>query len=297
MPVGPPTGRVALATCAQAPDLDQEGQLLARCLRDQGVRVSPEVWDDDTVEWSDYQLVVIRSTWDYALRRGAFLQWSATVASQTALANPLDLVEWTTDKRYLRDLERAGVPVVGSRFVGPDEDPEHDLLAVEHVVKPTVSAGSKDTLRLSAGQRDRSVGHVEAIIDNGRTALIQPYLAEVDEHGETALIYLQGRFSHAIRKGPILHGDGDLIQGLHAEEEISARIPSTSELAVGSQAIAAIPGSQTPPLYARVDLLPSEEAGPLVLEVELAEPSLFLEYDEMAATTLATAIRDRLRSW
>lgn len=284
--------RVAIATASQVPDLDAEGRLLARCLRDRGVGVAAEVWDDPDVAWADYDLVVIRSTWDYPRKRDAFLQWAGVVSEQTLLANPVAMVEWTTDKRYLDDLVSAGVPIVESSFVGPGDDPHHALIDVEHVVKPTVSAGSKDTLRLSAGQRARSVAHIEAIIESGRIALIQPYLRAVDDHGETALIYFDGEFSHAIRKSSILERDGSLIGGLHAEEEIRARSPSGRELEVGAQAMAVIPGSSTdaPPLYARVDLLPGDQGDPRVLEIELAEPSLFLQHHVGAAAALTAAI-------
>ena len=163
------------------------------------------------------------------------------------------------------------------------------------MVKPTISAGSKDTLRVTAGRYERSITQVEAILDSGRTVLVQPYIARVDEEGETALIYIDGQFSHAIRKGPILERGADTVDGLYAGEEISPREATDRELAVGSQAVATIPGSvESPPLYARVDLLPNDKFDPLVLEVELAEPSLFLQHCEPSAACLATAIRARL---
>ena len=30
-----------------------------------GVDASPAVWDDDGVDWAHFDLVVVRSTWDY----------------------------------------------------------------------------------------------------------------------------------------------------------------------------------------------------------------------------------------
>lgn len=286
--------RIALATASEVPDLDAEGQLLADRLRERGLEARAEIWDDDSVVWEDFDLVVIRSTWDYPTRRAEFVAWAEEVERRTRLANPARLIRWTTDKRYLQDLAEAGVPIVESVFLAADQGSEHPFLHVEHVVKPSASAGSKDTHRISAGRPERSRECVEAIQRSGRTALIQPYLPAVDVEGETALIYLDGQFSHAIRKGAILRADAAAVEGLYAEEEIESRVPSQAELTVGSRALAAVPGAEgTPPLYARVDLLPLS-GSPVVLEVELAEPSLFLEHHPQGASPLAEAIRRRL---
>lgn len=285
---------VALATAAEVRDLDDEGRLLAEQLAELGVDAGAVVWDDPSVRWQAFDLVVVRSTWDYAPRRTEFLAWADGLA---AIANPAPLLRWSTDKRYLDDLRAAGVPIVPSLFVTGGDSLEHAFLDQEHVVKPTVSAGSRDTLRIGADDRARSHDHLRSILDGGRTALVQPYLDGVDELGETALIYIDGVFSHAIRKGPLLQPGGGLVEGLFAEEEIRRRDPSEAELAVGERAMAAIPDrAGGPPLYARVDLLPTTDSGPLVLELELAEPSLFLEHYPDAAGRLAHVIARRLQS-
>lgn len=287
---------VALVTAEEVRDLDDEGQLLARRLREVGVDVSAEVWDDPTVIWAEFDLVVVRSTWDYALRHEAFVAWADRVTEQSRIANPAELLRWSTDKRYLDDLAAAGVPVVPSTFIGSHDSREHELLGHPHVVKPAISAGSKDTVRIEADGADLSRRHIGAILGSGRTALVQPYLAGIDEGGETALIYIDGSFSHAVGKGPILRPGAGLVDGLVAAEEVAARDASEAELAAGARAIAAIPSTgEGPPLYARVDLLPDAQGGPLVLELELAEPSLFLQYHEPAAERFANAIYRRLR--
>ena len=291
--------RVGLATAAEVGELDDEGRLLADRLIAHGALAEPAVWDDPDVDWARFDVVVLRSTWDYAPRRGEFLAWAEHVAAVSRLENDLARVRWSTDKAYLLDLEAAGVPVVPSAFVeGPTTD--HPFLGVEHVVKPSVSAGSQDTLRLAAGDSEASRTHLAAIHASGRTALVQPYLGAVDELGETALVYLRGEFSHAARKGPLLAPGGGLVPGLFAEEDISAVTATEDQLAVAARALAvagtlagAVAG---PPLYARVDLLPDPARGPVLLELELAEPSLFLLLEPDAADRLARAILDDARS-
>ncbi|MFY0406688.1 ATP-grasp domain-containing protein [Solicola sp. PLA-1-18] len=283
--------RIALATAREVADLDDEGKLLASALRERGADVTAAVWDDAGVDWSGFDLVVVRSTWDYATRVAEFLAWAEDVEAVTGLANPLPLLRWTTDKHYLLDLADAGVPIVPSEFLEPGDDPTHGLLDVEHVVKPAVSAGSKDTLLLGAHEADRSRAHAARLLDEGRSVLVQPYVAEVDEAGETAVVTVDGDASHAIRKGAILQRGGDLVEGLFAPEDITAREPSDDEVAVAERALAAVPGGVTP-LYARVDLLPTPD-GPVVLELEMAEPSLFLGFADGAADRLADAVLRR----
>jgi hypothetical protein len=122
--------------------------------------------------------------------------------------------------------------------------------------------------------------------------MVQPYLHEVDEHGETALLYLDGRFSHAMRKGPLLTPDMDLVADLFAQEDMSPREPSAAERAVAEAVLAAVPEEYGDLLYARVDLLPSPD-GPRLLELELTEPSLFLDHHRPAVDVLADAVLRR----
>ncbi len=216
------TRRVALATCAEVPDLDEEGRLLLAALDRLGVRAEPATWDDPDVAWAGYDLVVVRSTWDYAERRDDLLAWAGRVEDLTALCNQTALLRWSSDKRYLDDLAAAGLPVVPSWFLAPGQGAGHPWLGAPHVVKPSVGAGSRDALRLRADEAERSAEHVAALQAGGRTALVQPYVASVDTRGETALVYLDGAFSHAMRKGPLLREGAGLVDGLFAAEEMTA---------------------------------------------------------------------------
>ena len=156
-----------------------------------------------------------------------FLGWAA---SQAVLFNPLEFIRWNVDKRYLLELERAGVPIVPTRFVGPGETIDLPPDWPEVVVKPSVSAGSRDTARY--GRDDPAAGlHIGRLQAAGRTAMLQPYLADVETAGETSLIFIDGRLSHAIRKGPLLQPDGAMTTELFARRRSrheAHRLPSST---------------------------------------------------------------------
>jgi hypothetical protein len=289
--------RVALVTCAELPELDTDERLVLAPLAARGVAADPVVWDAPGIDWSGYDLVVLRSPWDYVPRRDEFVAWASDVPT---LLNPADIVRWNTDKRYLADLAAAGVPVVPTTWVAPGyrwSPPP----AGEYVVKPAVSAGSKDTGRYDLANdehRRLAVAHVERLQAANRVVMVQPYLAAVDTVGETALIYLAGSdglvYSHAIRKGPMLTGPDLGVDGLYKEEKIEARTPTAAEMATAERVLAAVPGGAGRLLYARVDLIPGPDGTPLLVELELTEPSLFLGYADGAADRLADAIVSRL---
>jgi glutathione synthase/RimK-type ligase-like ATP-grasp enzyme len=270
--------RIGLATCSALPRGDADEQLLAAALPE----AEWAVWDDPAVDWDSFDLVVVRSTWDYQARRDEFLAWARSVPR---LVNPAAVLEWNTDKRYLAEVPGA-VPTLfvapGERFAGP---------AGDYVVKPTISAGSRDTARFGDGDGERAQALVASIHASGRTAMVQPYLAGVDDHGETALLYFGGRFSHAIRKGPILKPGAEPHEDLFAAEDIAARVPAADERALGDRVLQAVRdrfGGDLP--YARVDLVPGPD-GPQLLELELTEPSLFFSYADGAAERFAAILK------
>jgi hypothetical protein len=284
--------RVALVTCAELPELDEDDRLLRAELERRGVEVRPAVWDDPAVEWDGFDLAVLRSPWDYVQRRDAFLTWARGVPR---LRNDADVVAWNTHKGYLRDLAAAGVPVVHTDWI----EPGGDFSAPDgaYVVKPAVSAGSKDTGLYRPGDERLASGLVSRILDSGRTVMVQPYLDSVATAGETALLFFgdgdgRPRFSHAARKGPMLTGPDRGGDELFVPEEITARQPSADEIEVAEAALAAAPDGL---LYARVDLIRGDDGAPVVVELELAEPSCFLGTSDGAAARFADAITARLR--
>lgn len=297
--------RVALVTCAALPDLDPDDQLLTAPLADRGITAEPVRWDATGVDWNGYDLVVLRSPWDYVPRRDEFVAWAATVPR---LVNPAAVVRWNTDKRYLDDLAAAGVPVVPTTWVAPGDAWQLPATG-EYVVKPAVSAGSVDSGRYDLAdpeQRQLAERHLERLGRAGRLAMVQPYLAAVDTVGETALLYFAGpdglTFSHAIRKGAMLTGPDRGDAELYRPERISPRVPSPAEHAVAERVLAALSGIDALAadaarlLYARVDLIPGPDSTPMVVELELTEPSLFFRHSAGAAARFADAIVNRLGS-
>ena len=289
--------RVALVTAAPARGLDEDMPLLLPALGGRGLPAREVVWDDPAIDWGGFDLVVVRSTWDYFARRGEFLAWAERVGAVATLHNPASILAWNTDKRYLRELAGAGVAIVPTTFLAPGE-PLVLLSPTELVVKPAVSAGSNDTARYDAADGAAARAHVERLQAQGRVAMVQPYQRAVDVHGETALVYFDGELSHAIEKGAIFAARPEIVGGLFAREEIRPRTPSPAEVAAGASVLRALaallPAGSLPLLYARVDLVPLADGSPAVLELELCEPSVFLAHAEGAAERFAAAIARRL---
>jgi O-ureido-D-serine cyclo-ligase len=303
--------RIALVSAREALALDEDMEPLAVALREAGAEVATPFWDDAAVDWRSYSAAVLRSTWDYVERIDEFLPWAERCAQQTVLLNPPAVVRWNTDKHYLLELAQQGIPVVPTRFVEPGSiaaqqierflgDGADALTAgrtdsfAEFVVKPSIGAGSKDTARYRRREVARATDHLARLLAQGRSAMLQPYLGRVDEVGETALIYLGGEFSHAIRKGPLLRAGAALVAGLFAPEQITPRQPPSDELAVARQAYAALGSSR--PAYARIDVIRDADDSPVVLELELTEPSLFFAHAPGSAQRFARVVLERAGS-
>lgn len=286
------SGRLALATSERGLRLDPDLPIAARALRASGFAVDLVRWDDEAEDWDRYDLAVVRSCWDYAWRREEFLAWAAAVPR---LRNTVEVLRWNTDKTYLRDLEKAGLPVVPT--VWDPETPGDLPDADEWVVKPSVSAGSRDTARWA--DPGEALAHAGHLVGAGRAAMVQPYLARVDDAGETALLFLGGRFSHAVRKGPLL-ARGEGVRNDRDSRGDLRPVEATGEQRELARAVLAtvgdlVPGAP-PPLYARIDLVPDAGGRPVLLELELTEPSLFLpQAPDRALGRLADAVREALR--
>jgi glutathione synthase/RimK-type ligase-like ATP-grasp enzyme len=284
--------RVALVSAASAKHLDDDLPPLVRAL--EGAGACPEIvaWDDDAVEWRAFDAAVVRSAWDAAARRAEFVAWAR--AMPVRLMNGPDVLAWNTEKTYLLDLASKGVPITPTTYVRPGD--AIDLPEGEIVVKPAVSAGSLDTARYAAAARAEAEEHVRRLVGQGRVTMVQPYQRAVDAHGETGLIYFGGVFSHAIRKGPILVPGTAFVEGLFAQETISPRTPAADERAIAERTLDAVPFGRDALLYARVDIVRGTDGAPIVLELELTEPSVYLKHGAGAAERFARAICARLAS-
>ena len=292
--------KIALVTAIAAFSLDEDLAPLQQALQRAGIHAYVVAWDDPTVSWSRFDAALLRSTWDYSERLPEFLAWAARVSALTQLLNPLEVVRRNTDKHYLGELARLGLAVVPSTFVEPGEDPvsalgaflEKYASAEEFVVKPAVGAGSRGAQRHGRDQTGAASAHIGRLLAEKRSVLLQPYLSSVDQAGETALMFFDGVFSHAIRKGALLQRDEGPTRALFAPEKITARIPGKDELALAKAILAALPGD--PLAYARVDLIRAADGAPCLLELELTEPSLFFAFSEGAADRFAAVLLRRL---
>ena len=288
------TAPIALVTCAQLAGRE-DAQELDAALSALGMHSTWQVWNDPAVDWPALGLAILRSTWDYPRDRRAFLAWAESVPR---LANAVDVVAWNSDKRYLGDVAAAGIPVVPSEWSDPGEPV--NLPTGEFVVKPSVGAGSRGVGRFGPDAHAAARSHAAALHDAGRVVMVQPYLADVDTSGETALIYFDGAFSHAVRKAPMLpeatvHDVGpDGTAGIVVPERITTHRADPDELRLGARVMALLRGRfGADLLYARVDVIPTPY-GPVVLELELIEPSLHFRYDQDAAARFAASVSRRL---
>jgi hypothetical protein len=276
---------VILATASQLPRPDDDDPLLRGALAAAGVAAETRAWDDAAVEWGGARACVIRSTWNYVRHADAFLAWAARCAAATALWNPLPIVRWNSHKRYLVELAQAGLSVVPTRLAPRGRAADLEQLAGdwdEVVIKPAISAGSYRTLRVARRDRARGQAHLELVLAD-EDALVQPFLPSVEGYGERALIWIDGALTHAVRKSPRFAGEPQRVS--------DAAAIASDEASLATAILARVPG---PLLYARVDLARDADGHPCLMELELIEPSLFLDRSPAALDRLAAAIRARV---
>jgi glutathione synthase/RimK-type ligase-like ATP-grasp enzyme len=279
--------RIAIAT-ADFDDVnfDPDGQILIDALAEVDLEGSMCVWDDESVEWLDFDLTVIRSTWDYTDDLPGFLAWARAIPR---LLNPLPIIMYSTDKHYLGDLARRSHRIVPTTFC--DVGTEPDFPDGPFVVKPTVGRGAIDAEKYHDGERERALAHVRELHAGGRDAMIQPYISSIDHDGERALVFIDGRFSHAMTKAAMLNTPAEVRDAQFRRRQMSLAngepdAVAFAETVMNEETFRGI-------LYGSVDLVQMPE-GWAIMELELVEPSLFLAYDDRAPGKLAQAIRARL---
>ncbi len=252
-----------------------------------GVEVEVVDWDDPTADWSRFDRVVLRSTWDYPERLPQFLSWLEQVAAVTELVNGFATVKWNLDKRYLAELHSAGIPITATSFVAPRASPSFP--DGDFVVKPAVGAGSRDAASYGPDHHDIAAEHVARLHRSGTTVLVQPYLASVATDGEWPMVFFGGRFSHAASKRVTLPRAGE-IRGLFATEANAGHQANQAQIDIAQNAVDVISARLGTPSYARVDLVRDDAGAFCVLEVELIEPSLFLAQADPAAAHRFAAV-------
>ncbi|MET0343285.1 MAG: hypothetical protein ABW252_19910 [Polyangiales bacterium] len=275
-----------IATCSELSEPDPDRAPLDAALVDAGVRACWLAWDDPAIDWSAPVPTVVRTTWNYHLDLPSFLAWSERVARAAPLWNPPDVIRTNTHKGYLVELSQRGVPVVPTTLVARGTTGAPSIASLGHsrvVVKPAVGAGSVGT-RAFAGDDPEADAHALRLAAD-RDVLVQPYVASVDGHGERSLVWIDGVFTHQVRKSPRFAGDS---------ESVTGPFPITpDEAAVGHAALAPWRDQL---LYARVDLARDAAGAPMVMEVELTEPSLFFALGSGSAERFVAGIARRLRA-
>jgi len=279
--------RMALVTCERPMERDEDADFIVPALRRKGVEVDAPAWSAGGVEWSTYDMVKLSTPWDYHERPDEFRAWLREAAAASNLQNSLPIVEWNLDKRYLRELDGGGVETIPTVWSEPGGEgaavAELDRLGWEMVViKPVVDLGAMNLVRVPIAMAERMLGHYD------RPVMIQPYLESVESAGELSVVFVAGERTHALRKVPA-RGDfrvQPLYGGTHEAVE-----PTAEEIDAAERAVAIAPGE---PLYARVDIVSGEGGRPLVIELELIEPSLYLDVHPPAAVMLADEMLARV---
>ncbi|MCA9305558.1 MAG: hypothetical protein KDA16_03445 [Phycisphaerales bacterium] len=293
-----PPKRIAIITCETLPEPDPDEPILLDALRAAGMEAHMLAWDAPPNSPkhgnpSDYDLCVIRSSWNYYHDPDAFLAWIDSCASRSTLLNPAPVVKWNIHKHYLRDLQRADLPIVPTEFVNRGESVSFiDIMRARNwtdaVIKPCVSAASFNTRRFSLDQSNAAQRFLDQLTYSA-DAMLQPYMRSVDTAGERSIMWIanhgNGGVTHAIRKNPRFAGQ---------DESVSGSLPVTdTERALFDRTLAALPFSASDLLYARLDLMPDDTGAQRISELELIEPSLFLLQEPRALSALVDAIAAR----
>jgi len=280
--------RIALATCVAFPHLAPDDQLLGEALAACGARPQPVVWDDEAVVWGDFDACVVRSVWDYHFKHERFLAWARRVGAEIPLWNGPELLAWNSEKSYLRGLAERGLPTIPTAWVARGEAAKlSELLAArgwaEAVIKPTVDLGALNLRRVHDGGDGIDQIAFEGLLTQ-HDVMVQPYLESIAAAGETSLIYVGGELRHTVRKRP---REGDFRVQPSWGGSVGAVEPSAAELEVAAATLAALDEA---PLYARVDLVAGSDGSPLLIELELIDPHLFLAERLDTAAALADAV-------
>ena len=288
---------IALVSGAEAREFDTDLPYLSRALGDRGIITEVVDWDNASIDWSRYSMAIIRSPWDYHRRYPEFLTWLDAVSAATTLQNSAEIIRWNTNKEYLTELVDAGIGIVPTTFVHSAEElvtiTNDGMLERDIVVKPTISAGSNNTERHEESPV-KAAAHLGFLLDAGFVAMVQPYQRFIDERGETGMVYFNGQLSHSFRKGAILATGENVKNGLFTVEEIAPRTASGQERELGKAVMTFVKKKWGEfPLYARVDVVRGSAGVPVVMELELAEPSFFLQVDHEAPSRFASAVLAR----
>ena len=245
-------------------------------------------WNDKSIAWESFDAAVIRSAWDYVPVREEFLQFAKNIETKTKLFNSSEVMKWNTNKTYLSILENKGVPIIPTKFANNlDEALSAIRWAFEKApavaIKPTVGAGAR--LAGKASTEVEAIDYVKKILEAKRTVIIQPYILSVDDEGEKAIIVINGEISHAAKKVPALTkgGHGDAAGQLEITTEMRDIVKNISNAVSEWNDL----------LFARIDVVRMGEKL-VLMELELTEPWLFMQFRPEAGVDLFKALKHRI---
>lgn len=283
--------KIAIVTYAENPSIQPDDLFFADVLKSRSIEISSVSWDDKNADWSDFDLVIIRSTWDYFKRENEFRLWLNDMENQKVnLMNPVSVIRENMEKSYLKKFEQNGIQIIPTEWI--QQDSHENLSEIlkrknwnEVVVKPIVSAGSYETFVTSTDEAENGQVQFENILKNCGV-MIQPFMKEIED-GEISMLFFNRKFSHAVIKKP---KDGDFRVQPKFGSTISLYQPDEKLLKTARQIIEQV---DQPLLYARVDGVISNNQF-LLMELELIEPMLFLSFDENSGHRFAEAVMERL---
>lgn len=267
------TRALTVAVATSLAELPPGDLALLAALGRRGADAVPVVWSSPHVDWRGFDLVLIRSCWDYHLRLHEFLAWvEALEAAAVPVLNAPALVRWNARKTYLRELAARGLPVPDTLWLGDGEEADVEAVCAERgwasaVVKPVVSASAYRTER-------RREGRVRGPM------LVQAFQRAIEHEGEWSVVYLGGQWSHDVRKRA--RASEFRVQREFGGSATVEPAPA-SVRALAARAVSALPH---PAAFARIDIV-DDGREPRLMEVEVIEPELFLDLVPGAADRAA----------
>jgi len=287
--------KIAFVTCSTKPDFAVDDLRVVASLKSSGAEVHPLPWDDDDVKWKTFDLVVLRSCWNYQLHPEKFERWITQLEREKVnLVNSGKTARWNLHKGYLKDLCQKGIHTPETVWVPHGSTCNLSSLIntrqwSKAVVKPAISANALNTFVVSISNAAQEQAKFDAIVAKA-DMLIQKFVPEVQEHGEWSLIFFNKEFSHAVIKRPA--SKDFRVQHDFGGTATPAEPPSF----VLQQANTILDLIEEPLLFARVDGVVSEDKF-LLMELELIEPVLFLEKDNGAASAFAQAMTNHIKNY
>lgn len=278
-----------MVTSRKMPKADLDSDLLIDELADLGITAKIIPWDSD-INWSGVSLVLLRTTWDYFYRHLEFSKWVKKVSGLTKLVNPSKLVLWNMHKSYLLYLEKKGVAIVPTILITKNQARDsavifNSLKFTEIVIKPAISGGGVGVL-MGKKSDPKLFDHLNELLKT-HDVLIQPFVSDIIGNGEVSLIYFDGEFSHAIHKKS---ADGEY----RVQEEYGGSVhlynPDFRELKIAENILSKI---AVLPTYARIDLV-NYKNNPVLMELEIIEPELFLKNSAEGLKKFAQVLRNLL---